>query len=116
MLTMLFVGLSSYAQTTVEFVAGVDKGTKTKFTIGDVADEVTKDGVKMHSNNATFATDKYVVSKKTFNFKQEYKKDSVRWRKKSHKALCRRFQRRDRRMDRRSDRSQHDSIGRSKVL
>lgn len=69
MLTMLFVGLSSYAQTTVEFVAGVDKGTKTKFTIGDVADEVTKDGVKMHSNNATFATDKYVVSKKPFTNK-----------------------------------------------
>ncbi len=69
MLTLLFVGLSSYAQTVVEFVAGVDKGTKTKFTIGDVADEVTKDGVKMHSNNATFATDKYVVSKKTFTNK-----------------------------------------------
>ena len=52
MLTMLFVGLSSYAQTEVKFVAGVDKGTKTAFkTIGDVADEVTKDGVKMHSNN-----------------------------------------------------------------
>lgn len=69
MLTLLFVGLSSYAQTVVEFVAGVDKGTKTKFTIGDVADEVTKDGVKMHSNNATFATDKYVVSKKPFTNK-----------------------------------------------
>ncbi len=67
MLTMLFVGLSSYAQTVVEFVAGVDKGTKTKFTIADVADvadEVTKDGVKMHSNNATFATNKYVVRKR----------------------------------------------------
>ena len=66
MLTLLFVGLSSYAQTVVEFVAGVDKGTKTKFTIVDVDDEVTKDAVKMHSNNATFATDKYVVSKNPF--------------------------------------------------
>ena len=64
MLTMLFVGLSSYAQTTVEFVAGTDKGTKTAFKTGrDVADEVNKDGVKMHSNNATFATNKYVVRK-----------------------------------------------------
>lgn len=68
MLTLLFVGLSSYAQTVVEFVAGVDKGTNTKFkTIGDVADEVTKDGVKMHSNNATFATNEYVVNKKIIN-------------------------------------------------
>ena len=43
MLTMLFVGMGSYAQTTVEFVAGVDKGTKTAFKpFIDVADEVTK--------------------------------------------------------------------------
>lgn len=70
MLTMLFVGLSSYAQTTVEFVAGVDKGTKTALkTIYDVADEVNKDGVKMHSNNATFATNKYVVSKRLLSNK-----------------------------------------------
>lgn len=70
MLTMLFVGMGSYAQTTVEFVAGTDKGTKTALkTIYDVADEVNKDGVKMHSNNATFATNKYVVSKRLLSNK-----------------------------------------------
>lgn len=68
MLTLLFVGLSSYAQTVVEFVAGVDKGTNTKFnTFSEAPDKVIKDGVTMHSNNATFATAKYVVNKKLTN-------------------------------------------------
>lgn len=69
MLTLLFVGLSSYAQTVVEFVAGVDKGTNTKFNTLSEPDKVIKDGVTMHSNNATFATDKYVVSKNPFTNK-----------------------------------------------
>ena len=68
MLTLLFVGLSSYAQTVVEFVAGVNKGTNTKFnTLSEAPDKVIKDGVTMHSNNATFATAKYVVNKKFIN-------------------------------------------------
>ena len=70
MLTMLFVGMGSYAQTEVGFVAGTDKGTKTAFKpFSDVADEVTKNGVTMHSNNATFATNKYVVRKGPFSNK-----------------------------------------------
>ena len=67
MLTLLFVGLSSYAQTVVEFVAGVDKGTNTKFNTFSEPDKVIKDGVTMHSNNATFATAKYIVNKKLTN-------------------------------------------------
>lgn len=60
---MLLVSIGSFAQTTVEFVAGTDKGNNTKYdwkgSAGD--DEVVVDGVRMHSNNATFAADKYSV-------------------------------------------------------
>ena len=74
LLTMLFIGLGSFAQTTVEFVAGVDKGSRTSYDRwNNGQDEVTKDGVTMHCNNATFATDKYcmrkaAISNKTLTF------------------------------------------------
>lgn len=77
LLTMLLVSIGSFAQTTVEFVAGTEKGTGKnpeydwKGSAGD--DEVVIDGVKMHSNNATFAANKYSVKnigliKKTLAF------------------------------------------------
>lgn len=67
MLAVLFVGIGGYAQTVVEFVAGVDKGRNTKFEdvgfsgesqyAGD--DSVEKGGVTMSATNAVFGADGY---------------------------------------------------------
>lgn len=76
LLLMLLVGVGSYAQTsTVEFVAGTDKGKNSKTDWKGKAgeDQVQKDGVTMYSNNALFAADKYltkdyVLQKKELKF------------------------------------------------
>lgn len=63
MLLMLFIGMGAYAQTTVEFVAGTDKGSNSKFGTFAASDQIEKDGVTMSSDNATFATDVYQTQK-----------------------------------------------------
>lgn len=63
MLLMLFLGMGAYAQTTVEFVAGTDKGSNSKFGTFAASDQIEKDGVTISSDNATFATDVYQTQK-----------------------------------------------------
>lgn len=63
MLLMLFIGMGAYAQTTVEFVAGTDKGSNSQFGFLAASDKIEKDGVTMSSDNATFATDVYQTQK-----------------------------------------------------
>ena len=63
MLLMLFLGMGAYAQTTVEFVAGTDKGSNSQFGFLAASDKIEKDGVTMSSDNATFATDVYQTQK-----------------------------------------------------
>lgn len=63
MLLLLFLGMGAYAQTTVEFVAGTDKGSNSKFGTFAASDQIEKDGVTMSSDNATFATDVYQTQK-----------------------------------------------------
>lgn len=63
MLLMLFWGMGAYAQTTVEFVAGTDKGSNSEFGFLAASDKIEKDGVTMSSDNATFATDVYQTQK-----------------------------------------------------
>lgn len=63
MLLLLFIGMGAYAQTTVEFVAGTDKGSNSKFGFLAASDKIEKDGVTMSSDNATFATDVYQTQK-----------------------------------------------------
>lgn len=67
MLLMLFLGMGAYAQTTVEFVAGTDKGSNSKFNTFAASDKIEKDGVTMSSDNATFATDVYQTQKTAFS-------------------------------------------------
>ncbi len=67
MLLMLFLGMGAYAQTTVEFVAGTDKGSNSKFGTFAASDQIEKDGVTMSSDNATFATDVYQTQKTAFS-------------------------------------------------
>ena len=70
MLLMLFLGMGAYAQTTVEFVAGTDKGSNSKFGTFAASDQIEKDGVTMSSDNAAFASDAYQIQKTTiFNRK-----------------------------------------------
>lgn len=66
MLLMLFLGMGAYAQTTVEFVAGTDKGSNSKFGSFTPSDQIEKDGVTMSSDNAVFAADAYQIQKTTF--------------------------------------------------
>lgn len=63
MLLLLFIGMGAYAQTTVEFVAGTDKGSNSQFGFLAASDKIEKDGVTMSSDNATFATDVYQTQK-----------------------------------------------------
>ena len=63
MLLMLFLGMGAYAQTTVEFVAGTDKGSNSQFGFLATSDKIENDGVTMSSDNATFATDVYQTQK-----------------------------------------------------
>ena len=59
---MLLVGVGGYAQTTVEFVAGTDKGKNSKTFLGYAGDDqVQKDGVTMSSNSALFAAKPYLT-------------------------------------------------------
>ena len=67
MLLMLFLGMGAYAQTTVEFVAGTDKGSNSQFGFLAASDKIEKDGVTMSSDNATFATDVYQTQKTAFS-------------------------------------------------
>lgn len=67
MLLMLFLGMGAYAQTTVEFVAGTDKGSNSEFGFLAASDKIEKDGVTMSSDNATFATDVYQTQKTAFS-------------------------------------------------
>lgn len=67
MLLMLFIGMGAYAQTTVEFVAGTDKGSNSQFGFLAASDKIEKDGVTMSSDNATFATDVYQTQKTAFS-------------------------------------------------
>lgn len=67
MLLLLFLGMGAYAQTTVEFVAGTDKGSNSKFGTFAASDQIEKDGVTMSSDNATFATDVYQTQKTAFS-------------------------------------------------
>ena len=67
MLLMLFIGMGAYAQTTVEFVAGTDKGSNSQFGTFAASDQIEKDGVTMSSDNATFATDVYQTQKTAFS-------------------------------------------------
>lgn len=69
MVLMLFMGIGSYAQTTVEFVAGTDKGTVSKLGTFPKSDKIEKDGVTMSSDNAAFAADVYQTQKTAFNRK-----------------------------------------------
>lgn len=66
MLLLLFIGMGAYAQTTVEFVAGTDKGSNSKFGSFTPSDQIEKDGVTMSSDNAVFAADAYQIQKTTF--------------------------------------------------
>lgn len=63
MLLLLFIGMGAYAQTTVGFVAGTDKGSNSQFGFLAASDKIEKDGVTMSSDNATFATDVYQTQK-----------------------------------------------------
>lgn len=63
MLLMLFIGMGAYAQTTVEFVAGTDKGSNSKFGTFAASDQIEKDGVTMSSDNAVFDADVYQTQK-----------------------------------------------------
>lgn len=67
MLLMLFIGMGAYAQTTVEFVAGTDKGSNGKFGTFAASDQIEKDGVTMSSDNAVFAADVYQTQKTAFS-------------------------------------------------
>lgn len=81
MLAMLFMGIGGYAQTVVEFVAGIDKGRNPNPGATSVAgsDRVVKNGVTMSSTNASFGGDKYMVKNilnligKTLSFRSESK-------------------------------------------
>lgn len=71
MLALLMVAMGSFAQTTVEFVAGVDNGSQKSYkTFADVADKVEKDGVTMSGTNATFDASKYSVKNRGWSNKQ----------------------------------------------
>lgn len=67
MLLMLFIGMGAYAQTTVEFVAGTDKGSNSKFGTFAASDQIEKDGVTMSSDNAVFDADVYQTQKTAFS-------------------------------------------------
>lgn len=67
MLLMLFLGMGAYAQTTVEFVAGTDKGSNSKFGTFAASDQIEKDGVTMSSDNAVFDADVYQTQKTAFS-------------------------------------------------
>lgn len=67
MLLMLFLGMGAYAQTTVEFVAGTDKGSNSQFGFLAASDQIEKDGVTMSSDNAVFDADVYQTQKTTFS-------------------------------------------------
>ena len=67
MLLMLFIGMGAYAQTTVEFVAGTDKGSNSKFGTFAASDKIEKDGVTMSSDNAVFDADVYQTQKTAFS-------------------------------------------------
>lgn len=64
MLAMLFIGIGGYAQTVVEFVAGVDKGSTSDINSAYVGyDEVKKNGVTMSCSHAAFGGSRYSVKK-----------------------------------------------------
>ena len=67
MLLMLFLGMGAYAQTTVEFVAGTDKGSNSQFGFLAASDQIEKDGVTMSSDNAVFDADVYQTQKTAFS-------------------------------------------------
>ena len=67
MLLLLFIGMGAYAQTTVEFVAGTDKGSNSKFGTFAASDQIEKDGVTMSSDNAVFDADVYQTQKIAFS-------------------------------------------------
>lgn len=67
MLLMLFIGMGAYAQTTVEFVAGTDKGSNSQFGFLAASDKIEKDGVTMSSDNAVFDADVYQTQKTAFS-------------------------------------------------
>lgn len=67
MLLMLFIGMGAYAQTTVEFVAGTDKGSNSQFGFLAASDKIEKDGVTMSSDNAVFDAYVYQTQKTAFS-------------------------------------------------
>lgn len=67
MLLLLFLGMGAYAQTTVEFVAGTDKGSNSQFGFFAASDQIEKDGVTMSSDNAVFDADVYQTQKTAFS-------------------------------------------------